>query len=550
MSVAAEPPRRTTRLRRLLESPTLELMLEAHSGLSARIVEEAGMRAIWGSGLALSAQAGVRDANEMSWSQVVDAVELMADATSLPILLDGDTGYGNFNNVRRLVRKLEQRGIAGVCIEDKLFPKQNSFVHGERQALADVDDFCGKLKAAKDTQRDADFCVVARVEALITGHDLGEALCRAEAYHRAGADAIVIHSKSRQPDQILAFMERWGRRAPVVIIPTTYYSTPLEVFRSAGVSVVIWANHLIRAATQAMQQVARRIAEDGTVLDVEDRIAGVREILRLQGVDELEAAERKYLAVARVERSAVVLGASQGEALGDLTSDRPKMMVAVAGKPILRRLADDFKSQGIDAITAVTGYRGDAVEVTGVDTVPNPAHATSGELASLACAADRFTEDTVICYGDLLFRRYVLADLLASPAELTVVVDSAPRSGSASGTPDWAYCSRADDLALWPSAVTLERISVGRARDGRAAEGRWIGMVRARGEGVRWIRDALAGLRAQAGFERLEMRDLLNHLIEQGRPIAVTYITGRWLDVNSLRDLERADSFAAGDGRP
>jgi phosphoenolpyruvate phosphomutase len=546
--VSAEPLRRTTRLRRLLESPELELMLEAHSGLSARIVEEAGLAGIWASGLALSAQAGVRDANETSWTQVVEAVEFMADATSLPILLDGDTGYGNFNNMRRLVRKLEQRGIAGVCIEDKVFPKQNSFVHGERQELADVEDFCGKIKAAKDTQRDPDFCVVARVEALITGHDMSDALCRAEAYHRAGADAIVIHSKRKQPDEILEFMERWGRRAPVVIIPTTYYSTPLDVFRNAGVSVVIWANHLIRAATQAMQQVARRIAQDGTVLDVEDRIVSVQEIFRLQGAQELEEAERRYLGGARnARRSAVVLGATQGEGLGDLTSDRPKMMVEVAGKPILRRLADDFKSQGVDTITAVTGYCEQAVRVAGVATVSNPAHATSGELASLACAADRFTEDTLICYGDLLFRRYVLADLLASPAELTVVVDSAPHGGRVSGSPDYAYCSRPDDLALWPSAVTLERLSTERVLDGRAADGRWLGMVRAQGAGVGWLREALAELQARPGFEALAMRDLLNHLIDQGREIAVTYITGRWLDVNSLRDLERADSFAAQD---
>ncbi|MFP3607234.1 isocitrate lyase/phosphoenolpyruvate mutase family protein, partial [Paraburkholderia sp. SIMBA_053] len=104
--------------------------------------------------LAISAQYGVRDNNEASWTQVVDTLEFMADASDLPILLDGDTGYGNFNNVRRLVRKLEQRGIAGVCIEDKVFPKTNSFIKGEAQPLADIDEFCGKIKAGKDSQTD------------------------------------------------------------------------------------------------------------------------------------------------------------------------------------------------------------------------------------------------------------------------------------------------------------------------------------------------------------------------------------------------------------
>jgi len=190
---------------------------------------------------------------------VVDTLEFMADASDLPILLDGDTGYGNFNNVRRLVRKLEQRGIAGVCIEDKQFPKTNSFINGEAQPLADMDEFCGKIKAGKDSQSDDNFSIVARVEALIAGWGMDEALRRAEAYRQAGADAILIHSKLSRPDEILEFAREWAGRGPLVIVPTKYYSTPTEVFREAGISTVIWANHLIRAATSAMQAVAREI---------------------------------------------------------------------------------------------------------------------------------------------------------------------------------------------------------------------------------------------------------------------------------------------------
>src|SRR5947209_19244155 len=132
--------RKTTRLRHLLHSGGLHFLLEAHNGLGARIVEEAGFEGIWGSGLALSAQYGVRDNNEASWTQVLEMLEFMADATSIPILLDGDTGYGNFNNVRRLVRKLEQRGVAGVCIEDKCFPKANSLSRSTRHPLLDCDE--------------------------------------------------------------------------------------------------------------------------------------------------------------------------------------------------------------------------------------------------------------------------------------------------------------------------------------------------------------------------------------------------------------------------
>ena len=193
---------------------------------------------------------------------MVDTLEFMSDAVDIPILLDGDTGYGDFNNMRRLVGKLEQRGVAGVCIEDKLFPKTNSFIQGERQPLEDAELFCGKIRAGCDARKDPDFCIVARVEALIAGWGLDEALARAEAYRQAGADAILIHSKQQRPDEILAFARAWEQRSPLVIVPTKYWSTPTEVFRRHRISLVIWANHLIRAAIAAMQDTARVIRQD------------------------------------------------------------------------------------------------------------------------------------------------------------------------------------------------------------------------------------------------------------------------------------------------
>ena len=130
----------------MLESKNLEFIMEAHSGLSAKIVQEAGFKGIWASGLSMSAQLGVRDSNEASWTQVVDILEFMSDNTDVPILVDADTGYGNFNNARRLVRKLEQRNIAGACIEDKLFPKTNSLLDNRTQPLADIEEFALKIK--------------------------------------------------------------------------------------------------------------------------------------------------------------------------------------------------------------------------------------------------------------------------------------------------------------------------------------------------------------------------------------------------------------------
>ena len=286
---------KATQFKQLLRSSQLEFILEAHNGLSAKIVEEARFKGIWASGLCISAAMGVRDNNEASWTQVLEVLEFMCDATTIPIMVDADTGYGNFNNVRRLVQKLEQRGVAAMCIEDKLFPKTNSYIQSEQQPLANMREFTGKIKAAKDTQQDPDFCVVARTEAFIVGRGLSEALERANAYHQAGADAILVHSKKNTPDQVLAFMAEWQATCPVIIVPTTYYTTKTEVFAQAGISMVIWANHLLRSCITAMQQTANNLYKMQTLVEIENKIASVKEVFRLQNVDELKAAELQYL---------------------------------------------------------------------------------------------------------------------------------------------------------------------------------------------------------------------------------------------------------------
>eukprot|EP00828_Plagiopyla_frontata_P041565 TRINITY_DN5968_c0_g2_i10.p1 TRINITY_DN5968_c0_g2~~TRINITY_DN5968_c0_g2_i10.p1 ORF type:complete len:319 (+),score=45.20 TRINITY_DN5968_c0_g2_i10:79-1035(+) len=289
------PKKKTTQLKELIHSNSLSFIMEAHSGLSSVIVEEAGFKGIWASGLSISASLGVRDCNEASWTQVVDVLEYMSDRTSIPILLDGDTGYGNYNNARRLIKKLEQRNIAGVCLEDKVFPKRNSLLDDGKQELADINEFARKITACKETQIDDDFQVVARVEAFIAGWGLKEAIKRAEAYRKAGADAILIHSAKTNSSEIEQFVKEWDNRHPVVIVPTKYYQTPTSTFRDWKIALVIWANHNIRSCISAMQKTTKTIFEEETLMGVEKGIVGVKEIFRLQNEQELKVADKKYL---------------------------------------------------------------------------------------------------------------------------------------------------------------------------------------------------------------------------------------------------------------
>ena len=535
-----EPPRsKFAQFRALLQSPDLEFLMEAHNGLSARIVEETGFRGIWASGLSTSTALGVRDRNEASWTQVIEVLEFMSDATDIPILLDGDTGYGDFNNFRRLVKKLCQREIAAVCIEDKVFPKTNSFLDGD-QSLADINEFCGKIKAGKDSQSDADFSIIARIEALIAGWGLDEALRRAEAYHAAGADGILIHSKKSHADEILAFAKEWANRSPLVIVPTTYYATPTQRFRDADVSMVIWANHNLRAALSAMRDVSRRIFQSQSLAEVEGSVANLKEVFRIAGNSELAEAERKYLGAQRPETKAVVLAATRGRALDSLTADKPKCMLDIRGEPLLRRSVRSMNEAGIKDITVVCGYKSEAVDLPNIRKVINPDYQTSGEVASLAWALDVLEAPALIAYGDILFQDYILDQLLQSEADITLVVDAnwqVHRKDAPKHKPDLVRCSRAfsEDLFLDEAEITLERFTA--PGEAAQAHGEWVGLAKLSERGLALLRTEMAAMDGDGSFAEAGLPDLFDRLIEKGVAPRVLYITGHWLDVNDAFDL-------------
>jgi len=535
---------KATALRGLLTEPALSFIMEAHHGLSAKIVEEAGFRGIWASGLTMSAALGVRDNNEASWTQVLEVLEFMSDATSVPILVDGDTGYGNFNNMRRVVQKLCQRGIAGICIEDKLFPKTNSFI-GEGQPLADIDEFCGKIKAGKDSQTIEDFCIVARTESLISGRGLSEALRRATAYYDAGADALLIHSKQRTTDEVLAFIAEWGNRCPVVIVPTTYYDTPTEKWRDAGISLVIWANHNLRAAITAMRETSARIMRDESLTGVEPTVASVKEVFEIAGNAELAEAERRYLPSRPAGPRAVVLAASRGVELGKLTEDRPKCMVDVRGQPLLRRLVDTLNGGGVRDITVVRGYRKEMVNLPSVKVVDNDAFDTTGEAATLACAAGHLTGDCIIAYGDILFRQYILDQLLATEGDIVLAADALWRERDPvpdSHVRDLVACSTPFRTGyLEDDEVTLARIAPDLKAD--EIDGEWIGLARLSAAGAAAVRAELDAMRSDGTLGNASLVDLFTRLIAAGRTLRVLYVTGHWLDVDNAQDLAAARSF-------
>ena len=282
-------------LREKLAAGGLITLMAAHNPLSARLAEEAGFDGIWASGFELSASYGVPDASLLSFTAHLDMTRAMIEQIAVPLVADLDTGYGNAINVGHVVAAYARAGSAAVVLEDKTFPKDTSLLPGGRQELVRIEEFQGKIEAARAAGAGR-LLVIARTEALIADLGLDEALRRGAAYEEAGADLVLIHSKRKTPDEIVAFTERWPGRVPLVIVPTAYPDLTEARVRALGkIGIVIYANHAVRAAVTAMREVFAAIRRDGGIHHIDKRIASVEDIFDLQRVPAMKAAEKKYL---------------------------------------------------------------------------------------------------------------------------------------------------------------------------------------------------------------------------------------------------------------
>ncbi|HEX3861192.1 MAG TPA: phosphonopyruvate hydrolase [Stellaceae bacterium] len=279
-----------------IASGGLAALMSAHNPLSARLAEEAGFDGIWASGFELSAAYGVPDASLLSLTQHLDMTRAIIEQVGLPMVADIDTGYGNAINVGHVVGGYARAGSAAIVIEDKTFPKDTSLLAGGRQELVRIAEFQGKIEAAKAAGAAHDLLVIARTEALIADLGIEEALKRGAAYAEAGADLLLVHSKRKTPDEIVAFTERWPGTIPLTIVPTAYPDLTEAKIRALGkIAIVIYANHAVRAAVTAMREVFAAIRRDGGIHQVDKRIVSVEEIFDLQRVPAMKAAEKKYL---------------------------------------------------------------------------------------------------------------------------------------------------------------------------------------------------------------------------------------------------------------
>ncbi|MEX0861695.1 isocitrate lyase/phosphoenolpyruvate mutase family protein [Nitrosopumilus sp.] len=281
----------TNILRKKLNSGNLVKVGGAFDAMSAKIVETHGFDAIWAGSFAISATRALPDASIMTMTEFLNVATSMVDACSIPVIADCDTGFGGPSNVSYTVKKYENAGVAAISIEDKVFPKQNSLLEGGTQVLLSEKEFVAKIIAAKEAKKNPNFTIIARTEALIANLGMNEAIKRAKAYEKAGADAILIHSKQNTPNEIFEFVDTWNGNIPIVIVPTSYPNVKLNDLKKHDISMVIYANQTLRASYTAMNQILEQIKNSESLEKINGQISSMEDIFKLQKMYDLKNEE-------------------------------------------------------------------------------------------------------------------------------------------------------------------------------------------------------------------------------------------------------------------
>ena len=255
--------------------------------MSAKLAEMNDFDAIWASGFGISSARALPDAGIITMTELLDAVTFMAEACNIPVIADCDTGYGGPNNVAHLVKKFENAGIAGICIEDKTFPKENSLFKDGKQEMISKKDFVAKLIAAKNAKKNPDFVIIARTEALIADLGVEEALDRATAYEKAGADIIFVHSRKKNPEEIFEFYEKWKGKTPLMAVPTAFPTVALDELKSRGVQMVVFAHQTTLAAFAAISDVVKQMSKIKSLSDLNTKLASMDDLFKLQGMHKI-----------------------------------------------------------------------------------------------------------------------------------------------------------------------------------------------------------------------------------------------------------------------
>jgi len=555
---------RRKKLKTLLKSKNLIRGIEVHNALSALIVNDLKVEVtennhnkknefdfFWESSLTDSASKGHPDIEIISFDSRIKTISEIIEVTDKPIIVDGDTG-GDLRHFEYLIPKLERIGVSAVVIEDKIFPKRNSLEEGTNQDQEDPDKFSEKIKTGKKIQKSEDFMIIARIESLIAGKSVEEALSRVKKYLEAGADGILIHSKSQTPDEVFKFAEGYKKlcnklniKKPLFCVPTTYNSVYEEEFEKNGFNVVIYGNHMLRASYKAMENVGKIILENERSLEAEPYICPVREIFEKVGFLDVKYKD----SLISVKPTVIIPAAGDNPKFKHLVGELPRALIKINGKTLLEHQISIFKKFGLTDISVVIGYQKEKFKVPGVNYLQNLDYSSTGMIHSIMQAKDKMKNGFIYVNSDILLDERLIKELLERKEDIVIVIDNS-----------YLYHKHEIDKTLdgvitkkgrQPTYQKLrnlndEAILIGRNISKESMTHEFIGLAKFSKQGaenlVKVYDDCKLNHKGRfheaESFEKAVDTDMFQELIDRGFKVSVHETSGGWLEIHNEKDLD------------
>ena len=564
------PSERLQSLKRAINRKKFVHIIEAHNGLSALIGETAQIRkngeiieydGFWESSLTDSASKGIPDAEIVGYDSRIHTINEILNVTTKSIIVDGDTG-GSAVQFEYFVKNLERLGVSAVIIEDKVFPKRNSLDASAKQTLEEPEIFAQKIKRGKDVCITDDFMIIARVESLIAGVGLEDALDRTKCYIRAGADGIMIHSKKEDPDDIMAFAdaygplcEKLGRRPLLVCVPTTYNLITDKELADYGFNIIIHANHLLRAAYKSMREAAETILIHDRGFEAEPLCSSVPEVFSIVGFDQIKAKDKKY---SKVQRLSVIIPAAGKD---PVFLEQPKSLIRISGRPILSYQLENIRKTGLNQIVIVRGHEGEQFDREFSDEnltfCENKQYEEKHSLYSLFCAQEYMEHGFVLAYSDILFNDGILRRLIECNEDIVLLVDNSYNyhKHEIDKNLDLVISRKKHSShyrSLQPMTLT-ETTRIGKKIDVDVADYEFIGIAYFSEEGARILRKVYQDCQESVdeqfheaeSFDRAGVTDLLQEVIDRGFTVHGLEVYKGWMEIHNREDVEIAEQEVA-----
>ena len=569
------PEQRRGKLKALLEAGKTVRVLEAHNGLSgiiANMVEVTGesdgqavvrqFDAIWESSLTDSASKGHPDIEVVTFDSRLHSINEILAVTDKPMIVDGDTG-GDANAFEYTVSKLERAGVSAVIIEDKVFPKRNSLEAGVQQNLQEPEVFAQKIRRGKSIQKSSEFMIIARIESLISGKPMEDALNRATQYLQAGVDGIMIHSKSKNPNEILEFAEKYqvilndlNLKKPLVCVPTTYNKITENELSSAGFNIIINANHLLRSAYLAMMETAKTLLRNQRSLEADPLCTPVREIFKTVGF--LDVKEKDQLDEQTSNIPVIIPAAGEDPVFKEILNGKPKAMLEIGGKTLIDHQIQSLSNANLADITLIAGYGKDNLHAEGISILENPDYQKGSLLNSLLIAKGKMTNGFIMLYSDILMEDHILSKLIECKEDIVLVADIStqyhpPEEGNIL---DYIISKNHYKPTRREIRFISENVvaNIGNKINPETATHEFIGLARFSKTGAEQFLETYSDVvsnftgrfQESEDISKLNFTDLIQEMIDRGFAVHYMEIHKGWLEIHNTDHIALAQkSFSA-----